>query len=62
MSDLEPHLLVVDDARLLELLRRYLSVNGFRITTAADAAEARAKLASLATPVAPLLWRADRKG
>jgi two-component system, OmpR family, phosphate regulon response regulator OmpR len=49
MSDLEPHLLVVDDdTRLLELLRRYLAENGFRITTAADAAEARAKLASLA--------------
>ena len=49
MSDLEPHLLVVDDdARLRELLRRYLSENGFRVTTAADAAEARAKLASFA--------------
>ncbi|MFZ3237044.1 MAG: response regulator transcription factor [Stellaceae bacterium] len=49
MSDLEPHLLVVDDdARLRELLRRYLSETGFRITTAADAAEARAKLASFA--------------
>jgi two-component system, OmpR family, phosphate regulon response regulator OmpR len=49
MSDLEPHLLVVDDdARLRELLRRYLSDSGFRITTAADAAEARANLASFA--------------
>ncbi len=49
MSDSEPHLLVVDDdARLLELLRRYLSDNGFRVTTAADAAEARANLASFA--------------
>jgi len=49
MSDLEPHLLVVDDdARLRELLRRYLSESGFRITTAADAAEARANLASFA--------------
>jgi two-component system phosphate regulon response regulator OmpR len=49
MSDLEPHLLVVDDdARLRELLRRYLSETGFRITTAADAADARAKLASFA--------------
>ena len=43
----EPHLLVVDDdARLRELLRRYLSDSGFRVTTAADAAEARSKLAS----------------
>jgi two-component system phosphate regulon response regulator OmpR len=49
MSELEPHLLVVDDdARLRELLRRYLSENGFRVTTAADASEARANLASFA--------------
>ena len=49
MSDLEPHLLVVDDdARLRELLRRYLSESGFRVTTAADAGEARANLASFA--------------
>ena len=49
MSDSEPHLLVVDDdARLRELLRRYLSKNGFRVTAAADAAEARANLASFA--------------
>ena len=49
MSDLEPHLLVVDDdARLRDLLRRYLSENGFRVTVAADAAEARANLASFA--------------
>src|SRR6266853_612059 len=49
MSDLEPHLLVVDDdARLRDLLRRYLSENGFRVTVAADAQEARANLASFA--------------
>ena len=49
MSGVEPHLLVVDDdARLLELLRRYLSDNGFRVTTAQDAGEARAKLAAFA--------------
>jgi two-component system phosphate regulon response regulator OmpR len=49
MSDLEPHLLVVDDdARLRELLRRYLSESGFRITTAADALEARGHLSSFA--------------
>lgn len=49
MSDPEHHLLIVDDdARLRELLRRYLSESGFRVTVAADAAEARANLASLA--------------
>ena len=49
MSDSEHHLLVVDDdARLRELLRRYLFEHGFRVTIAADAAEARANLASFA--------------
>ncbi len=49
MSSLEPHLLVVDDdARLRELLRRYLSESGFRITTAGDTAEARRQLSSFA--------------
>jgi CheY-like chemotaxis protein len=48
-NDPEPHLLVVDDdARLRELLRRYLTDNGFRITTAADASEARSQLAGFA--------------
>ena len=43
-----PHLLVVDDdARLRELLRRYLTGNGFRVTAAADAGEARALIKSL---------------
>jgi two-component system, OmpR family, phosphate regulon response regulator OmpR len=47
MSESEPHLLVVDDdARLRDLLRRYLSDNGFRVTGAADAQQARAQLAS----------------
>ena len=49
MNDTDPHLLVVDDdMRLRELLRRYLSDSGFRVTGAADAAEARAQLASFA--------------
>ena len=40
-SDL-PHLLVVDDdVRLRDLLQRYLSANGFRVTAAADTVEAR---------------------
>ena len=47
-GDEAPHLLVVDDdERLRGLLRRYLADNGFRITLAADAAEARLKLKSL---------------
>jgi DNA-binding response OmpR family regulator len=49
MSENEPHLLVVDDdARLRDLLRRYLSDSGFRVTGAADAAQARTQLASFA--------------
>ena len=45
----EAHLLVIDDdARLRDLLRRYLVESGFRVTTAGDAAEARLKLQSLA--------------
>ena len=44
-----PHFLVVDDdERLRSLLQRYLSSNGFRITVAADAAEARRLLKSIA--------------
>ncbi len=43
-----PHILVVDDdTRLRGLLRKYLSDSGFRVTTAADAADARACLANL---------------
>lgn len=45
MADSQPHLLVVDDdQRLRELLRRYLSGEGFLVTVAADAEEAQAKL------------------
>lgn len=43
------HILVVDDdTRLRELLRKYLSEHGYLVTTAADAAEARARLEALA--------------
>ncbi len=39
------HLLVVDDdTRIRDLLSRYLTEQGFRVTTAADSAEARRKL------------------
>ncbi|MBV9824232.1 MAG: response regulator transcription factor [Alphaproteobacteria bacterium] len=49
MDESEPHLLVVDDdTRLRDLLRRYLSEQGFRVTVAADAGEARTKMASFA--------------
>jgi two-component system phosphate regulon response regulator OmpR len=41
----EAHILVVDDdARLRGLLSRYLADQGFRVTTASDAADARDKL------------------
>lgn len=45
----KPHILVVDDdRRLRELLGRYLSENGYRVTAATDAGNARAKLRSMA--------------
>lgn len=41
----KPHILVVDDdRRLRELLGRYLTENGYRVTVATDAVNARAKL------------------
>jgi len=44
-----PHILVVDDdARLCDLIARYLGEQGFRVSTAANAAEARQKLAGFA--------------
>jgi len=44
IPDHAPHVLVVDDdRRLRDLLARFLSENGYRVTTAASAAEARAK-------------------
>ncbi|MGH6882333.1 response regulator [Hypericibacter sp.] len=43
-----PHILVVDDDnRLRELLRKYLADKGFRVTAAADAKQARERLAGL---------------
>ena len=51
MSDspaVETHVLVVDDdARLRSLLSRYLSENGFRVSVAAHAAEARDKMRAM---------------
>ncbi|MSP83453.1 MAG: response regulator [Alphaproteobacteria bacterium] len=43
--EVQHHLLVVDDdRRLRDLLRRYLTEHGFRVTTASDAAAARAQM------------------
>ena len=44
----KPHILVVDDdTRLRELLKSFLSRNGFRVSTASHAAEARQRLQTL---------------
>lgn len=48
VPDDAPHLLVVDDdSRIRTLLSRFLSERGYRVTTAASAAEARARLDGL---------------
>ena len=48
MSDGDVHILVVDDDdRLRDLLQRYLSEYGFRVSTAGSAAEARIALSGL---------------
>ena len=48
LADDAPHLLVVDDdRRIRDLLSRFLSTEGYRVTTADTAAEARAKLKHL---------------
>src|ERR1700722_1965911 len=45
---LKPHVLVVDDDdRLRTLLRRYLAEQGFVVSTASNASDARAKLKHL---------------
>ncbi|MCP8937033.1 response regulator transcription factor [Alsobacter sp. SYSU M60028] len=47
-ADDAPHILVVDDdRRIRDLLSRFLSEHGYRVTTAPDAARARARLANL---------------
>ncbi len=44
-----PHILVVDDdRRIRQLLQRFLSENGFRVSTAASAADAREQMRGLA--------------
>src|ERR671934_10201 len=48
LPDEAPHLLVVDDDRRIRaLLSRFLFAEGYRVTTAETAADARAKLAGL---------------
>ena len=48
LSDDAAHILIVDDdKRIRELLSRYLTGEGFRVTVAGDADEARRKLAGL---------------
>jgi two-component system phosphate regulon response regulator OmpR len=48
LADDAPHLLVVDDdRRIRDLLSRFLLGEGYRVTTAQTAADARAKLAGL---------------
>ena len=48
MSDVAPHLLIVDDdERIRGLLRKFLMRNGFLVTAARDAAHARRILAGL---------------
>jgi two-component system phosphate regulon response regulator OmpR len=47
-EDNAPHILVVDDdSRIRDLLARYLQEHGFRVSTAVDAASARATMRSL---------------
>ena len=47
-ADDAPHLLLVDDdRRIRDLLSRFLASEGYRVTTAKDAADARAKLLGL---------------
>src|SRR5436853_1174313 len=48
LADDAPHLLVVDDdRRIRDLLSRFLLTEGYRVTTADTASDARAKLQSL---------------
>jgi two-component system phosphate regulon response regulator OmpR len=48
MADDAPHLLLVDDdRRIRDLLSRFLSGEGYRVTTASSAGDARAKLLGL---------------
>ncbi|ANK83595.1 MAG: DNA-binding response regulator [Rhizobiales bacterium NRL2] len=55
MNDTKPHILLVDDERAIrEPLAAFLSRNGFRVTQAADAGAARARLAAYAVDLVVL--------
>ena len=57
IPDDAPHILVVDDdQRIRDLLARYLVQNGYRVTTASDAATARASMRGLAFDLILLDW------
>src|SRR6266700_3635918 len=59
LADDAPHLLVVDDDRRIRvLLSRFLLSEGYRVTTAETAADARAKLKGLRFDLI-ILERAD---
>src|SRR5262247_2407524 len=62
LPDDAPHLLVVDDdRRIRDLLSRFLLAEGYRVTTADTAAEARAKLGGLrAASSVPILMLTAR--
>jgi two-component system phosphate regulon response regulator OmpR len=48
MSEAQPHILVIDDdKRLRDLIGRYLTEQDYRVTTAVDAADGRAKMAGI---------------
>jgi two-component system, OmpR family, phosphate regulon response regulator OmpR len=52
MTEIESHILLVDDdRRIRELLAAYLKTNGYRVTAASNAAEARKALAGLSFDV-----------
>ncbi len=57
LPDDAPHLLIVDDdSRIRALLRRFLNENGYRVSTAENAAEARERLALFAFDLLILDW------
>lgn len=57
LPDDAPHILVVDDdQRIRDLLARYLVQNGYRVTTASDAATARSSMRGLAFDLILLDW------